>query len=144
MTNRTLYLDPGNARERFANAWRYACELLQFGKSVRVRIDEKQPTRSLEQNAMLHAICGDIARQRQWAGQWIDTEGWKRLLVDAWARAENKAQGRVVPSLDGQSVVNLGIQTRSMRVADMADLITYAQAWAMDNDVRLGDERRAA
>lgn len=134
----TYYLDTDNARERFARAWKLACEYLQFGKSVRVRIDEKAPTRSLEQNAMFHAICGDIAKQRKWAGQWIDTEGWKRLLVDAWARTEGKSQGRVVPSLDGQSVVNLGVQTHRMRVAEMADLITFAQAWAVDNDVRLG------
>lgn len=144
MSARTIFLQPDNARERFAAAWRVACEILQFGKPVRVQIDEKQPTRSLEQNAMLHAICGDIARQRQWAGQWIDTEGWKRLLCDAWARTEGKAQGRVVPSLDGCSVVNLGIQTRKMKVADMADLITFAQAWAVDNGVQLGDERKAA
>jgi hypothetical protein len=144
MTTRTLFLDTEHARERMRRAWDYACDLLQHGKPVRVRIDEKQPTRSLEQNAMLHAICGDIARQRQWAGQWIDTEGWKRLLVDAWARAEGKGQGRVVPSLDGHSIVNLGIQTRRMKVGDMNDLITFAQAWAVDNGVRLGDERRAA
>jgi hypothetical protein len=86
---------------------------------------------------MFHAICADISRQRQWAGQWIDVEGWKRLLVDAWARAEGKTQGRVVPSLDGQSVVNLGIQTRRMRVGDMADLITFAQAWAVEHDIEL-------
>jgi hypothetical protein len=144
MTTRTLFLDTEHARDRMALAWRYACELLQFGKPVRVRIDEKESTRTLEQNAKLHALCGDIAKQRQWAGQWIDTEGWKRLLVDAWARTEGKTQGRVVPSLDGQSVVNLGIQTRGMRVKDMADLITFAEAWAVDNGIHLGDERRVA
>lgn len=103
------------------------------GAGVRVSDD-----RTLDQNAMLHAICGDISRQKEWAGRMIDTEGWKRLMVDAWARHENKAQCVVVPSLDGQSVVNLGIQTRKMKKADMADLITFAQAWAVDNKITLG------
>lgn len=127
-----------NARERMAAAWRMACELLELGKPVRVEVGEARNVRSLDQNAMFHAICGDIAKQRTWAGKKLDAEGWKRLLVDAWARAEGKSQGQVVPSLDGQSVVNLGIQTRRLPVGDMADLITFAQAWAVENDVRLG------
>jgi hypothetical protein len=133
----TFILKPDNARPRMKAAWLHACEFLELGHSARIEVSEAKPTRSLEQNAMLHAICGDIARQKLWAGHRLDTEAWKRLLVDAWARAEGKQQGRVVPSLDGHSVVNLGIQTRTMRVSDMADLITFAQAWCAENDVEL-------
>lgn len=132
-------LNTENARNRMADAWHFACQYLELGKAVRVEVKECKSTRSLEQNAMLHAICEDIARQRQWAGRWIDKEGWKRLLVDAWARTENRQQGDVVPSLDGASVVNLAVQTRTMSIGDMADLITFAQSWAVDNDVRLRD-----
>lgn len=135
----TFVLNTGNARGRMADAWRFACQHLELGKAVRVEVKECKSTRSLEQNAMLHAICEDIARQRQWAGRWIDKEGWKRLLVDAWARSENRQQGDLVPSLDGASVVNLAVQTRTMSIGDMADLITFAQAWALDNDVVLRD-----
>lgn len=137
MTAFVLRVD--NARSRMAAAWRHACEFLELGKPVRVEVGEAKNVRSLDQNALFHAICGDIAKQRQWAGRQLDTEGWKRLLVDAWARAEGKSQGQVVPSLDGQSVVNLGIQTRRLPVGDMADLIEYAQAWAAENEVRLND-----
>lgn len=137
-------LRPENARDRMRAAWNEACNVLQFGKPVRVEVKEARGTRSLDQNAMFHAVCGDIARQRQWAGRWLDTEAWKRLLVDAWARAEGKAQGTVVPSLDGESIVNLGIQTRRMTVGEMADLITFAQAWAVEHDVTLNEPRRVA
>lgn len=130
-------LKPDNARSRMAAAWDEACKVLQFGKAVRVEVKEARSTRSLDQNAMFHAICGDIAKQRKWAGRELDAEGWKRLLVDAWARTESRAQGMVVPSLDGQSVVTLGLQTRRMTVGDMAELITFAQAWCVENDVRL-------
>lgn len=132
-------LNTSNARERMIEVWRFACQYLEQGKAVRVEVKECKSTRSLEQNAMLHAICEDIARQRQWAGRWIDKEGWKRLLVDAWARSENRQQGDLVPSLDGASVVNLAVQTRTMSIGDMADLITFAQVWAIDNDVALRD-----
>lgn len=151
----TIILNSSNARERMVEAWRLVCQYTKAGKAVRIDVKECKSTRSLEQNAMLHAICEDIASQRQWAGRWIDKEGWKRLLVDAWARSENRQQGDLVPSLDGASVVNLAVQTRTMSIGDMADLITFAQAWSIDNDVALRDvapvrdqqmaeERRAA
>lgn len=141
MSAESFILNPaGNARERMAQAWAFACRFLELGKRVRVRVEEYAPARSVDQNAMFHAICGDIAAAKPtWAGHPIDAEGWKRLLVDAWARHENKAQGRIVPSLDGQTVVNLGIQTRKMRVREMAELIEFAQAWAVDNGVPLHD-----
>jgi len=135
----TFILRAADARARMAAAWAFACQFLEVGQDVRVVVQEHKPSRSLEQNAMFHAICGEIAQQKQWAGRWIDGEGWKRLLVDAWARESNRQQGDIVPSLDGSSIVNLAMQTRRMTVADMADLITFAQWWATENDVQLRD-----
>lgn len=135
----TFILRAGDARARMAAAWQFACSFLELGQDVHVTVKQYKPTRSLEQNAMLHAICGEIAQQKLWAGRRIDAEGWKRLLVDAWARESDRRQGDVVPSLDGASIVNLAMQTRRMTVADMADLITFAQWWAVDNDVKLRD-----
>jgi hypothetical protein len=133
----TFVLTTTNGRERMAAAWRFACQFLEVGKTVRVTVREAKPTRTLEQNDKFHAMCSDISRQRQWAGRWIDTEGWKRLLVDAWARVEAKEQLVVVPSLDGASVVNLGVQTHKMKVGEMADLIEFAHAWCVDNNVEI-------
>lgn len=135
----TFILRAGDARARMAAAWHFACSFLELGQDVCVTVKQHKPSRSREQNAMFHAICGEIARQKKWAGRHIDAEGWKRLLVDAWARESNRQQGDVVPSLDGASIVNLAMQTRRMTVADMADLITFAQWWATDNDVKLRD-----
>lgn len=135
----TFILRADTARDRMAAAWRFACQFLELGQDVRVTVQEHKPSRSLEQNAMFHAICGELAQRKKWAGRYIDAEGWKRLLVDAWARESNRQQGDVVPSLDGASIVNLAIQTRRMTVADMADLITFAQCWAVQNDVVLRD-----
>lgn len=135
----TFILRAGDARSRMAAAWQFACSLLEIGQDVIVTVKRYEPARSKEQNAMFHAVCGEIAKQRQWAGRWIDVEGWKRLLVDAWARETDRQQGDVVPSLDGASIVNLSMQTRRLRVKEMADLITFAQWWATDNDVKLRD-----
>lgn len=134
-----LILKADNARSRMATAWNLACGILQHGKAVRVKVEEAQPTRTLEQNDKFHAICNDVAKVKLWAGKKRDTEGWKRLFVDAWARATSKRQAEIVPSLDGESVVNLGIQTRRMPVDEMSELIEFAQCWCVTNEVRLND-----
>ena len=137
----SFILDPkGDAKGRMAAAWRFACAILELDKRARVIVELYAPTRSLDQNAMFHAMCQDIAAARpQWAGHPIDAEGWKRLFLDAWARTEGGVQGRIVPSLDGASVVNLGVQSRRLKVGQMADLIPFVQAWAVDNGVVLND-----
>lgn len=140
----TIILGIENARARMAAAWSEACRYLEAGKPVRLTLDEAKPSRTLDQNALFHALCGDLAGQRQWAGQRIDTEGWKRLLVDAWARAENKSPGHIVPSLDGQSVVALGIQTRRLKVMEMAELIEFTYSYCAENGVVTDEYRRTA
>lgn len=91
--------------------------------------------RTLEQNALFHAICFKVAKQRQWAGLWLDTIAWKRLFADAWARHEGRMQGRIVPSLDGHSIVNLGLQTRRLTIQEMAELIEFAEVYCNENNI---------
>lgn len=98
----------------------------------------QEPNRSLNQNAKLHALCSDIASQMNWIGRKLDTEDWKRLLVDSWMRETNRMQ--LVPSLDGKGVVALGQQTRSLGVKDMADLIESIQAFGAMNSIVWSDE----
>jgi hypothetical protein len=94
-------------------------------------------SRNLNQNALLHSLCGQIAKQRQWAGQKLDTEGWKRLVVDAWARETGRSPGKVVPSLDWQSVVVLNISTRKLGKRDFAELVDWLLAWCDQEDIKI-------
>jgi DNA modification methylase len=63
-----------------------------------VRVSE--PTRNLEQNALLHAILTDVSEQVEWAGEKQDVETWKRLLTAAWMRATGR-NVTLLPSIDG-------------------------------------------
>jgi len=101
------------------------------------RAEKVEQIRSLDQNALLHAICGDVAKQKQWAGQKLDCEGWKRLFTDAWCREAGLSPGKVVPSLDGQSVVILNISTRKLKKAQMTELITWIYAYCDTNAIKL-------
>lgn len=98
----------------------------------------QEPNRTLNQNALLHALCSDIAAQLKWMDRKLGVEDWKRLLVDSWMRETNRMQ--LVPSLDGKGVVALGQQTRSLGVKDMADLIESIQAFGAMNSIVWSDE----
>ena len=92
------------------------------------------PTRNLEQNAALHALLQEIAETRQWAGQRLDVEDWKRLLTAAWMRATGRGI-RLVPALDGQGFDALYQRTSTLTKAEMSELIDYIQAWKASDDV---------
>lgn len=93
--------------------------------------------RNNEQNKLLHAVCGDVSKQKKWAGQVIDTEGWKRLFVDAWSRETGRSPGKMVPSLDGESIVVLNISTRRLSRKDFAELMEWILAYCAMNAIRI-------
>ena len=91
------------------NLWPKIKETLQAGKQLRLEV--KKATRSTDQNDMFHALIDKVTKEMKVAGSDWDAECWKRLLIDAWANDTGRKIGRVVPSLDGQSVVQLGVQS---------------------------------
>jgi hypothetical protein len=92
--------------------------------------------RSSEQNSKLHALLTDISQQKLWAGQRLSVEDWKRLMVSAWERA-NGRQARMFPSLDGNGFDVVYHRTSKMTKQELSELLEYAIAWAVQNDVRL-------
>jgi hypothetical protein len=101
--------------------------------------------RTTEKNARLHATLTEIAAQKQWAGQWLDVETWKRLLTAAWTRAHG-GHATVLPAIDGQGVDVLYRRTSRLTQEEIRDLIDYVEAWAIDQGVVLKDlsEQEAA
>ncbi|MFK5247543.1 recombination protein NinB [Glaesserella parasuis] len=100
-------------------------------------IDVKPITRNLEQNAKFHAMCGDIARQVQFNGEWLPPETWKVLLISAHAEA-TKEGSRLVIGLEGE-LVNIRESTAEMSVKRKASLIEYTTAWGVSNGVHFND-----
>lgn len=114
-----------------------ALEFLAKGLIVELVIREYRSQRSIEQNAMYHGICAEIAKVKPWAGRMLDTEGWKRLLVDAWVRESGGRIGDIVPSLDGMSVVTLNKSTAAMKTKELAELIEFALAFAATEQIHV-------
>jgi hypothetical protein len=92
--------------------------------------------RSSEQNAALHSLISDIAKQKQWAGQWLDVTDWKRLLTMAWERAEG-GHVRAIPALDGAGFDVLYRRTSRMSKQDMSSLLEYVTSYAVEQGIKL-------
>lgn len=122
----------------------------------RVIIEAYEDDQKREQQEKYHAMIGDIARQIEWMGKKRDTETWKRLLIEAFvhvmreqATAQGKpdpfrGRGEVVPSLDGQRVVQLGVQSRKFGIRIASQFIEYLYAWGAEKGVVWTDRRIAA
>ena len=96
-------------------------------------------TRSQPQNEMYHAIIGQIAKQAEHAGAKWDGESWKRFLIDQWASETGRSAGKVAPSLDGQRVVQLGLQSRKFNKADASEFTEWLICWATDKGFEVGE-----
>ena len=101
-----------------------------------------EPTKKREQEEKYHAMIGDIAKQCEFMGGKLDADDWKRLLVDMFAKVMRDLgtplhhDGRVIPSLDYERVVQLGIQTRYFWVREAADFIEYLFSFGAEKGVR--------
>lgn len=94
-----------------------------------VRIEPR--TRSLEQNAMLHALFGEAAKNATWHGRKLTAEQWKVLFISGHAIATGRGAD-MVPGLEGE-FVNIRESSARMSVARMTSLIEYINAWMAEN-----------
>ena len=73
------FITRDNKRDVMRLAYEVAGALLQASDKVVVEVREK--TRTDEQNAKLHAMLGDIAKQKTFNGQKLSIEQWKMIFV---------------------------------------------------------------
>lgn len=96
------------------------------------------PRRSLDQSALFHALCGQIAKARpEWNGIPMDAESWKALLVVSHAAATANGSIRLVPDLEGRGLVQLRESTATMSKERASSLIEYVSAWAAQQGIEL-------
>ena len=94
------------------------------------------PKRNGEQNRLLHAILGEIAKRKEWAGQKWHMDDWKRLVTAAWLRT--KGQGvSMVPAIDGHGFDVLYQRTSTLSKGEFADLVDFVYAWAAEQGLEL-------
>lgn len=133
MNKLTLQLnDAQSGHQAMAFAWGKIKPLLLAGHKLQLEVRPR--TRSLEQNARLHAMLQDVAEQVQWAGQRLSVDQWKRLMTSAWLRARGE-QVQVLPALDGNGVDVIYEKTSRMTVRQVSELCDYVEAWGSEHGV---------
>jgi hypothetical protein len=107
-------------------------EQLESGKIGWLQWQEN--TRSLEQNARLHAMIADIAKQIDYLGKKRTLDEWKTLLISAHSIA-TKEGAEVIPGIEGE-YVSIRESSASMSVARMTSLMDYVEAYGTINGVK--------
>jgi hypothetical protein len=94
------------------------------------------PTRSLEQNALLHAMFGELEKKARYMGRQMTLNQWKTLMISGHAVATGLASDAdIIPGIEREFVC-IRESSAQMSVARMTSLIEYIQAWAADNNVQ--------
>jgi hypothetical protein len=87
-----------------------------------------EPTRSLEQNALMWPLLQRLADQVMWHGVKLSPEDWKEMLTASLRKQ------RAVPGIDGGFVV-FGERTKTYTKAQFSELIELIYAFGAQHGV---------
>lgn len=94
-------------------------------------VEVKEPTRTSEQNALLHALLQNLSG-REWFGKARSMLEWKVLMVSGHAVVTGRPV-EVVPGLEGE-LVNIRESTAAMTKSRLSSLVEYVQAWVAEHE----------
>jgi len=118
--------------------WPKVKAALASGKKLTLEI--KEQSKSREQERLYHELIGQIAKQAQHLGAKWSADDFKRLLVDQFVREQGISNGKVIPTLDGTGIVQLGFQTRNFSKEQASEFVEFLMAWASQHGVELKSE----
>jgi len=125
MSRRVIVIRSEADRQKIVN-W---AKTVDFGTSV----EFKKKRRTLDQNALMWCLLGEIAKQVNWYGQHLSSEDWKDVLSASLRKA------RVVPGIDPGTYVPLGMRTSDMTKEEMTALIELIYAFGAQQGVVFSD-----
>lgn len=90
----------------------------------------------------MHSIISQIASQAQIHGSRWSSESWKRFLIDQWAHEAGQLDNvsKIMPSIDGERVVQLGLQSRRFTKEQATSFIEWLFYWSATNGVVIVDK----
>lgn len=94
-----------------------------------------EPTRSLDQNALLWPLLDDVSKQVEWYGNRLTSDEWKDVFTAALKRE------KVVPGINGGFVV-VGQRTSKMGKREFSELVELIYAFGANNGVRFRTDSR--
>ena len=102
--------------------------------------------KSREQEKLYHSILGQIAKQAKLHGCKWNQESWKRFCIDQWAHESGHMStiSKVMPSIDGERIVQLGHQSRRFTKEQAISFTEWLLYWAATNGVTIEERREEA
>lgn len=98
----------------------------------------RAPRRSIDQNALMWSLLGQISKQVEWYGLHLSSEDWKDVLTASMRRT------RVVPGIDPNSFVPLGMRTSQMTKEELSDLLELIYAFGAEKNVAFRELEKVA
>lgn len=130
MSSQITVYNPQQAEQAIRRQlWPWVKSMLTAGHKL--DIVARPAKRSAEHSARLHAMLGWLSKNVQWAGEYRSIDHWKRLTVAAWERARGESV-EYLPALDGRGIDIVFRRTSEMSGRDMAELIEWIFAWAIE------------
>lgn len=93
-------------------------------------VEFRAPRRTIDQNALLWSLLGQLSQQVEWYGQKLTPEDFKDLCTASLRKAH------VVPGIDPGTVVPLGMRTSQMTKQEFADLIELIYCFGAERGVK--------
>lgn len=94
-----------------------------------------EPTRTLDQNALLWPLLEDVSQQVDWYSNRLTAEEWKDVFTAALRKE------KVVPGINGGFVV-VGQRTSKMGKREFSDLVELIYSFGADKGVRFRTDAR--
>ena len=102
------------------------------------RVEIAEPKRTDAQNRLLWPLLSALSIQVKWHGLTLSPDDWKDVMT-----AGLKREARMVPNMDGNGFVALGMRTSTMTKAEFSELIELIHAFAAREGVTLEREEAA-
>lgn len=93
------------------------------------RLEFKKPVRTIPQNDLMWARLTVIATAVKWHGQKLSTDDWKDLFTGSIRKA------RMVPNIEDNGFVMLGLHTSDMSVEEMTELLDFIDVFAAQRGI---------
>lgn len=103
------------------------------------RIEIAEPKRTDAQNRLLWPLLTALSVQVKWHGLTLSPEDWKDVMT-----AGLKREARMVPNMDGNGFVALGMRTSSMTKAEFGELIELIYCFGAREGVVFEPREQAA
>ena len=126
-------LNKDNATAVMGNLWPKVKEALASGKQLTLEI--KSASKTCPQNSKYHAMIDEISQQASHLGAKWDAEDWKRMLVWQFCKDSSLSESKIVPSLDGTGIVQLGFQTRKFTKEQASEFVEFLHAWGAEHGI---------